>query len=78
VFGGGAEEDTGREAVDAATVRAGAATLYGRASGRLGSRRGYTHRTSTLVTLASSMVPLALVMVHTWTGLVGCWVTRTW
>jgi hypothetical protein len=31
-----------------------------------------------LVTLASSMVPLALATVHTWTGLVGWVFTRTW
>ena len=60
-------------------VRAGAATLGdGTALGRLGGQRGYTQWTSTLVTLASSMVPLALATVHTWTGLVGWVFTRTW
>ena len=45
---------------------------------RLGSRRGYTQCTSMVVMLASSMVPLALVMVQTWIGLVGWVLTRTW
>jgi len=45
-------------------VRAGAATLVtARLLGRLGGQLGYTQWTSTLVTLASSMVPLALVTV---------------
>ena len=53
-------------------------SVTARPSGRLGGERGYTQWTSTLVTLASSMVPLALATVHTWTGLVGWVFTRTW
>jgi hypothetical protein len=81
MFGSRARRTPDRRAVGGGMVRAGAATLgdgTARPLAGQGGQRGYTQWTSTLVTLASSMVPLALATVQTWAGLVGWVLTRTW